>query len=29
MVIETRTVNDKINRKVDMIIYVERSADDV
>lgn len=29
MVIETKTVNDKINRKVDMIIYVERSADDV
>ncbi len=29
MVIETKTVNDKINRKVNMIIYVERSADDV
>ena len=29
MVIETKTVNDKINRKVAMIIYDERSADDV
>ncbi len=29
MVIENKTVNDKINRKVNMIIYVERSADDV
>lgn len=29
MVIETKTVNDKIHREVDMIIYDERSADDV